>query len=62
MCKRNVAINLRLHYDAGKLLSVTVISDGLFVLNYWAAKYNEEGISLDLKIATFRICEEGLKA
>lgn len=43
--------------------SVTVTSDGLFVLNYWAAKYNGEGIfkiPLDLKIATFRISTEGL--
>lgn len=38
--------------------SVTVTSSGLFVLNYWTAKYNEEGIfgiPLDLKVATFRI-------
>jgi hypothetical protein len=38
--------------------SVTITSSGLFVLNYWTAKYNKEGIfgiPLDLKIATFRI-------
>ena len=43
--------------------SVTVTSDGLFVLNYWTAPYNEKGIfelPLDLKIATFRIHKEGL--
>ena len=37
---------------------VTITSSGLFVLNYWTAKYNKEGIfgiPLDLKIATFRI-------
>ena len=44
--------------------SVTVTSDGLFVLNYWACKYNEEwlfGPLIDLKIATFRINCEGLR-
>ena len=37
---------------------MTVTSSGLFVLNYWTAKYNEEGvfgIPLDLKVATFHI-------
>ena len=43
--------------------SVTVTDDGLFVLNYWSAPYNEKGnfgLPLDLKIATFRIHDQGL--
>ena len=43
--------------------SVTVTSSGVFVLNYWAAQYNEQGIfelPLDLKVATFRIRTDGL--
>ena len=43
--------------------SVTVTADGLFVLNYWVAKYNEKGIfdiPLDLKVATFRVNTQGL--
>ena len=38
--------------------SVTVTSDKLFVLNYWACKYTPDwlfGPLIDLKIATFRI-------
>lgn len=38
--------------------TVTVTSDGLYVLNYWALKYTEDwkmiGL-IDLKVATFRL-------
>ena len=38
--------------------SVTITSDGIYVLNYWACKYTDDGLFgplIDLKIATFRI-------
>jgi sialidase-1 len=38
--------------------SVTVTSDGLFLLNYWTCKYSPEGRMggpIDLKLATFRV-------
>ena len=38
--------------------SITVTSDGLFLLNYWTCKYSPEGFMsgpIDLKLASFRI-------
>ena len=38
--------------------SITVTSDGLFLLNYWSCKYSPEGLMrgpIDLKLASFRI-------
>ena len=38
--------------------SITITSDGLFLLNYWSCKYSPEGIMggpIDLKLASFRI-------
>lgn len=39
--------------------SVTVTRDGLFIVNYWSSKYNEQGFfggtAIDLNIATFRV-------
>lgn len=39
--------------------SVTVTKNGLFIVNYWSSKYNEQGFfggtAIDLNIATFRI-------
>ena len=38
--------------------SITITSDGLYVLNYWACKYSDEWVMnglIDLKVATFRI-------
>lgn len=38
--------------------SVTITSDGLFVLNYWSCRYNPDGSFgplVDLNVATFRI-------
>ena len=39
--------------------SITITSDGLYLLNYWTCQYQEDGRMggpIDLKLATFRIC------